>query len=136
MLMPPVSRFMTHQAWTVRDDASLSRAHELMRDHQIRHLPVLTGGKLAGILSARDLAMFERGHGTYEDVTVEDAMVQDVYTAETNDAADQVVDALLVHRYGCAVILDRHGDIAGIFTTIDALQMLVDILRRDERTTG
>lgn len=131
--MPPVCRFMTYQPWTIRQDAPLARAHGMMREHQIRHLPVLAGGKLTGILSARDLAVFERARGSGGDTIVEDAMTQDVYTAEPDDPTDQVIDAMLAHKYGCAVILDRHGDIAGIFTAIDALQLLVEMLRRDER---
>src|SRR5678816_4518961 len=59
MLMPQMSRYTTRQPWTIRKDARMSQAHELMRAHRIRHLPVLEAGKLVGIVSDRDLHLME-----------------------------------------------------------------------------
>ncbi|HET9620813.1 MAG TPA: CBS domain-containing protein [Kofleriaceae bacterium] len=129
--MPPLSRYMTYQPWTIRRDARLAQARDMMREHHIRHLPVLEGGELVGVLSDRDLAVFERGRGFASDATVEDAMTQDVQTAQAGDPVDKVVDSMVVHKHGCIVVIDRHNQVEGIFTTIDGLQMLGDVLRRD-----
>lgn len=52
-------------------------------EHQIRHLPVLDGGKLVGIVTQRDLHLVETLKGVdQQTVTVEEAMSQDVYTVE------------------------------------------------------
>ena len=40
---------------TVGPDETARHAYRLMRDHRFRHLPVLEGGRLVGILSDRDL---------------------------------------------------------------------------------
>lgn len=50
-----VDRVMTHCPHAIGHDQPLSTAHEMMRCYGIRHLPVLEGGKLAGMLSQRDL---------------------------------------------------------------------------------
>ena len=57
MLMPTVSRYMTRQPWTISSQSSLSDAHAVMREHAIRHLPVIDDGKLVGIVSDRDLRL-------------------------------------------------------------------------------
>lgn len=130
MLMPAISRYMTPQPWTVRHDARLSIAHDLMRAHRIRHLPVLDAGKLVGILSERDVYMFDRLTDPTSRFIVEDAMTMDVYGAHDDDPVDKVVEEMAGRKLGCAVILDRAGGVEGIFTTIDALEVLSEVLRR------
>src|SRR4051794_420478 len=59
MLMPPISRYMTRQPWTIEPSATLTAAHLLMRRHAIRHLPVVDAGVLVGIVTERDLHLIE-----------------------------------------------------------------------------
>lgn len=129
--MPPMSRYMTRQPWTIRTDATMSQAHELMRAHAIRHLPVLDGGKLVGIVSERDLHLIETLPGSDPaKVSVEEAMVSDVYVVGPDDPVDVVVDHMAERKQGSAVVVDRRGAVEGIFTTVDALQVLADVLRQ------
>ena len=55
MPQPPVSAFMTPGPHTIGRDQTLAVAHRLVREHGIRHLPVLHGGKQVGDQSQRDL---------------------------------------------------------------------------------
>jgi len=128
--MPLISRYMTRQPWTIRRDAKLSQALELMREHQIRHLPVLEAGKLVGILSERDVYLFDRLIALDVEVTVEDATTVDVYAASCDDLVDAVVEKMAEHKYGSAVVLSRHGQVEGIFTTVDGMQVLAEVLQR------
>jgi acetoin utilization protein AcuB len=130
MLMPAIAQYMTRQPWTIRRDAKLSQARELMREHHIRHLPVLEAGKLVGIVSERDGFLFERLVDLETDVTVEDAMIVDVYAVRADDALDDIVEKMAEHKYGAVVVMDRCGDVEGIFTTVDGMQVLADVLRR------
>lgn len=109
----------------------MSQAHRVMREHKIRHLPVLDGGKLIGIVTERDLHLIETlPDSDPDEVSVEDAMTADVYTVSADDPVDVVVERMAAQKYGSAVVLDRRGVVEGIFTTIDALQVLADVLRR------
>jgi acetoin utilization protein AcuB len=131
MLMPSISRYMTRQPWTIRKDAKMAQAHALMREHHIRHLPVLEGGQLVGIVSERDLHLIETlPDCDPEDVTVEEAMSVDVYTVDAEAPLDDIVEAMAQRKLGCAIVQNRRGVVEGIFTTIDALQVLADVLRR------
>jgi CBS domain-containing protein len=51
-----ISQVMSKDLVTVGPGTSLREAAKVMADRWIRHLPVLDGGKLVGILSQRDLA--------------------------------------------------------------------------------
>ncbi|HEX7700246.1 MAG TPA: CBS domain-containing protein [Kofleriaceae bacterium] len=122
---------MTQQPWTIRKDATMAQAHTMMRAHAIRHLPVLDGGTLVGIVSERDLHLIETlPGGNPAVVLVEEAMVSDVYTVEPDKAIDVVVEHMAERKQGSAVVVDRHGTVLGIFTTIDALHILADVLRK------
>ena len=129
--MPPISQYMTRQPWTIRADATMTQAHELMREHQIRHVPVLEGGKLVGIVSQRDLHLIETLPDSNPDkVAVEEAMTQEVYTVGPDDPVDTVVERMSDHKYGSAIVVNPRGTVEGIFTSVDALRLLADVLRR------
>jgi acetoin utilization protein AcuB len=120
---------MTTSPHSIGKDQTLERAHELMRTNHIRHLPVLDGGKLVGMITERDLHLVE----TLRDVdpsrvTVQDAMSTHVYAVQPDITLDVVADALAEHKYGSAVVLDN-GKVVGIFTTNDACRALAELLR-------
>jgi acetoin utilization protein AcuB len=130
MLMPSISRYMTRQPWTIQRDAKISQAHELMREHHIRHLPVVDAGKLVGILSQRDVYLFNRLVALDSEDTVDDAMTGDVYGASCDDPVDAVVKTMAEHKYGSAVVLNPSGEVEGIFTTVDGMQVFAEVLQR------
>ena len=128
--MSALSLYMTRQPWTVGKNAFMSEAHRLMREHHVRDLPVLEAGELVGIVSERDLHLIETLPDTNPDeVTVEEAMVPDVYSASIDTPIVEVLDDMAERKLGTAVVVDRRGKVQGIFTTSDALQYLADTLR-------
>ena len=129
--MPSISQHMTRQPWTIRADATMTQAHELMREHKIRHVPVLEGGKLVGIVSQRDLHLIETLPDSNPDtIAVEEAMTQEVYTVGPDDPVDDVVEHMSEHKYGSAIVVNPRGAVEGIFTSVDALRLLAVVLRR------
>ena len=68
---------MTSQPNTIGDDQTLAAARGRMRQWQVRHLPVLHGGNLVGVLSERDITLVESVPGVNpEEVTVREAMTE------------------------------------------------------------
>lgn len=131
MLMPTLSRYMTRKPWTIARTATLTEAHMLMREHRIRHLPVVEGDQVVGMVTMRDLHLIETLPGvTPDEVQVEDAMSPDVFVASERDELAGVVDRMSESRLGSAVVMGQ-GGLVGIFTSADALRALSDILRRE-----
>src|SRR5262249_30090432 len=113
---------------TIGTDQTLSRAHAVMREHGIRHLPVLRGGKLVGVLSQRDLYFLETISGVDIEIDkVADALSPDVYTTHPDPPLREVARVMAHQKYGCAVVVD-HGKVLGIFTVTDAVCHLADAL--------
>jgi acetoin utilization protein AcuB len=125
---PTVADFMSPALYTIGRGQPLAEAHRLMNDHGIRHLPVLDGGRLVGMLSQRDLHLVE----TLRDVdpaqvTVDEAMSQEVLTVLPSAPLQKVASTMAQHKYGSALVVGPKG-LEGIFTTVDALRALGTVL--------
>lgn len=126
--IPTLQRYMTTTPHAIGDEQTLVVAHQIMREHQIRHLPVLRGGKLVGILTERDLALIEALKDVDpKSVTVDDAMSSSVFAAEPSTPLDEVVGTMAERKYGCCVAM-QNGKVVGIFTTVDACRALGELL--------
>ena len=126
--VPHISEYMTPSPHSVGLNQTLATAHAIMQKHQGRHLPVLEGGKLVGIVTQRDLYLIETFNDVVADeVPVEDAMTMDVYCVEPQDSLSSVVEHMASQKIGCAVVMD-HTKVIGLFTTTDAMQALVTLL--------
>jgi len=125
---------MTRGPHTIGHDQPLAAAHRMMRDHSIRHLPVLEAGKLVGVVSLRDLHFIETLKDIdQEKVQVSEAMSQDVFATGPRASVRKVAAEMAEHKYGCAVVIDK-GRVSGIFTTVDALQALAWLLEGQRAT--
>jgi acetoin utilization protein AcuB len=130
MLMPPISRYMTRQLWTIERGATLTAAHQLMRAHAIRHLPVMDHGKLVGIVTERDLHLIETlPDADPDEIKVDEAMTENLYTAAPEDEVADVVERMAERKIGSVIVMDANR-VEGIFTAADALHVLANVLRR------
>src|SRR5260370_27591441 len=126
MTRKTIRDYMTPAPHTIGVEQPLAVAAALMQAHHIRHLPVLHGGKLVGILSERDVQLVS-GLPSIDPavITVEDAMSDQVFTVTPETSLAEVAAEMAAHKYGAAVVT-QGARITGIFTTIDALHALVD----------
>ena len=127
--IPCVAQYMTPSPHTVGADQTLAHAHVLMHDYAIRHLPVLRGGKLVGMLSERDLALIEQfDHIDPRATKVEEAMSLGVYQVSPETALDVVVATMATKKYGSAVVA-QDQKVVGILTTVDVCSALAAVLK-------
>jgi acetoin utilization protein AcuB len=119
-----IVHFMSEAPYTIGAEQSLEQAHALMRAQRVRHLPVLRGGKLVGILSQRDLMLIESLPGVdAKDVPVEDAMTTDIYTVAPTMPVAEVATTMADRKLGSAIVTD-HDRVVGVFTVTDACRAL------------
>lgn len=130
---PTVRELMTPSPHTIAADQPLSAAHEQMRHHHIRHLPVLAGGRIVGLVSERDILLVESLPRTSPaTTTVEDAMVEDVFTVPPEAPLGEVIETMIDRKVGSAIVCDSDR-VVGVFTTIDALEALHRLLAGSPR---
>jgi acetoin utilization protein AcuB len=135
MTEPTIDRFMTKGPHTIGHHQTLAAAHRMMREHSIRHLPVLDAGKLIGILSQRDLHFIETLRDVDpEEVKVSEAMSQEVFAVGPQASFRKITAEMAEQKYGSAVVIDKER-VIGVFTTVDALAALSSLLV-DQRPAG
>lgn len=119
-----IADVMTLAPYTIGRDQPVSLARGLFREHRIRHLPVLDGGQLVGVVSERDIAFVE----ALRDIdpmtlVVEDAMSLEAYVVTPDALLAEVASHMAEHALGSAIVATA-GTVVGVFTTVDALRSL------------
>ncbi|HEY5451371.1 MAG TPA: CBS domain-containing protein [Polyangia bacterium] len=125
--MTSVAAYMTRGPHTIGREQSLAAAKQLMHTTHVRHLPVLHGGQLVGVVSERDLDVVGALPGSRQ-LSVEDAMVPDVYTISEDAPLASVAADMARLKVGSAVVL-KGNDVVGVFTAVDGLRALAELLR-------
>ena len=129
--MIAIRKYMTAGPHTIGREQSLTAAKQLMHKSHVRHLPVLHAGKLVGVISERELDVIEALPGSKQ-LLVEDAMVPDVYTIAEDAPLETVAAEMARLKVGSAVVL-KGNDVVGVFTAVDGLRALADLLTSQER---
>ena len=129
MLMPAVSRYMTREPYTIPSSSTAGRARDVMRGHLIRHLPILDGTELVGLVGAEELRALANVPGVDLDHVEIGKVMHKPLTVWGQMPLDQVADLMSDNKAECVVVLGGHG-VQGIFTATDALRALSDLLQR------
>lgn len=116
---PSIERFMTRAVRTIEPDASGDEAAAELREHGLRHLPVLRGHELVGIVSERDVFR-ERGRGRLELTLVEELMTTDPLTAHPEERLSSVALILSAAKISALPVLERNR-LVGIVSLRDVL---------------
>src|SRR5512143_648974 len=131
-----VSDWMTKKVVILYPDDYLSDAIALMREHDIRHLPVMRNDKLKGILSDRDIKEFSPSKATSLDIyelhyllaktKIKELMKIKVLTSAPDTPVEEAAMIMLDENIGCLPVLDG-SELVGIISDRDIYRALVDI---------
>ena len=130
---------MTPSPITVTPEATLAEVWGLMREADIRHVPVARGGILIGMLSDRDLAALDVGRvpttagadalGRTLDTPVISVMSADVISVEPEADLGDVIDLMIENKVGAIpVVLPDTREVVGIASYIDVLRAVQDLV--------
>ncbi len=133
-----VSKWMTPKVITIDKNESLGTALRLMRENRIRRLPVVSKGKLVGIVSDRDLkgALPSQAtsldvwelHGLLDRLRIGDIMTKEVVTTTPGSTIERVALIMLEKKIEGLPVLDPKGDIVGIVTEGDVFRALAEVM--------
>ncbi|MFT3767694.1 MAG: CBS domain-containing protein [Minicystis sp.] len=123
---------------TVSRTDTLAFAEELMNVERIRHLPVVDGDVLVGLLSHRDLlaaSISTLSNPSEEDdlelkrhVDVTRIMHGIVETATPDTPVEKAAEALLAHQVGCLPVVDERHHLVGMVTSSDFVRLAKDMV--------
>ena len=126
--VPTIQKYMSSAPHSIGVDQTLAQAHAFLKKHQIRHLPVLSGGTLVGIVTERDLSLMEALGGLDSQRTkIDEVMTAAVYAVTPETSLDEVATTMSEKKYGSAVVM-QNGKVVGIFTTVDVCRALAELL--------
>lgn len=128
----PVEKIMRREFASLERGDRLDFADDVMKLGRIRHLPVLDGGRLVGIVSQRDLlasslssilgAEPSKQRGFLRTIEVEKVMTRNVLTVPSGTRVAEAARLLLRHRIGCLPVVDADRRPLGLLTETDLLR--------------
>jgi CBS domain-containing protein len=141
--MVDVASIMSTDLVTIKPEDNLESVRQLMARRRIHHLPVVDkNGKLVGlvtltnVLAATDsILRDDESRLKPEDVTVDEIMVRDLATVDERAGLRQAALFLEKHRIGCLPVV-TDGKLRGIVTDTDFVAVAINLLERDEESTG
>ena len=131
----PVSTIMSTQLVVLNTTDSLEKAEQLFSKHHIRHIPVIQGKKIVGMLSLTDLLRISFADGAYEEDDDVETVVYDMFTISqvmakkirtvTPDTTIREVAEILSKEEFHALPIVQQGELVGIVTTTDLIRYLL-----------
>jgi acetoin utilization protein AcuB len=133
-----VDSMMQTRLITATPAMALAKVQRMMRHNNIRHVPVVSGKRLVGMITDRDIrealpspaTTLTRGEIAYQLQTtpLKTCMTTDVVWISPAMTMGDATRVLLQHKIGCLPVVD-HGTLVGIVTDIDCLRAFLHTIR-------
>lgn len=136
MLNERVRDWMSKDVVTISPTQSLPEAHDLMKKHKIRRLPVVGNGGVVGILTlgdlreagpsdANSLSIFELNY-LLARLSVDKIMTRDPLTITSSTGLTEAAKLMLHHKIGGLPVVDN-GELVGVITESDIFRAYVHL---------
>lgn len=126
--IPTIDKFMTTTPHSIGFDQNIGTASQIMKEHRIRHLPVLQGAQLTGVISDRDVKLALSLNGVDPAITkVSEISSDEVFLVKPQARIDEAIKIMAEKKIGSILVVDNHK-LVGIFTTTDALRAFTELL--------
>jgi acetoin utilization protein AcuB len=130
-----VRSWMAHNVVSITSDCLLAEAYHLMRDHGVRHLPVLDDGRLIGLVSwgdirrasaidARALTARDPQPALIEECPVSEIMSRNPIAVRPDTPMVQAAQIMFEQAIGCLPVIES-GRLTGIVTECDIFRMMI-----------
>jgi len=130
-----VKNWMSKDVITVNEDDSMQDALKLMKQHNIRMLPVLKNGSLVGVVTDRDLKRASASDATTLDVhemlyliskiKVKNIMAKNPISVPPDLTVEETAQVLLNNKISGAPVVDDSGQVVGTITQTDLFRVLI-----------
>lgn len=131
----PVSKIMTKELVTVNQNDSLYEAEKVLNKYNIRHIPVVEGQKIVGVISRSDLLRISFSDldendekvvpVIYDMYTIPQVMTKVPVAVESNTTIKETAEILAKQSFHSIPVVDK-GELVGIVTTTDLINYLLE----------
>jgi acetoin utilization protein AcuB len=121
-----VKKRMTTKVVTIGKETTITDAINLMKEHSIRHLPVVEEGELIGWVTESDI------RGAYlasliEQVSIDDIMIRDPITISPEANLEEAAELLYRHGIGGLPVVDN-SKLVGVITVADIMAAFIEVM--------
>ena len=130
----PISKIMSSDIITVNKTRSITEVSDIIKNKNIRHVPVVSGNRVIGMLSKVDLQKIsfvntidgdQLTTALFDGLNIEQVMTKDVKVVQKDDTIYDVAIILSKNEFHSLPVLENEK-LVGIVTTTDLIQYLVD----------
>ncbi len=135
-----VRDYMSADPVIIGPNDSIGDALEILKDHSIRRLPVVSKGKLIGLVTNTDLIKASPSPATslsiheinylYPKIKIKDIMTKDVVTIGPDEAIEEAAVLMREKKLGTLVVVDKNN-LEGIITESDLFKAFIDVFNFD-----
>lgn len=132
-----VEDWMTKSVVTLEVGDSMQVAVRLMKEKNVRMLPVLKKGRLVGVVTDRDLKRASASDATalethellylVSKIQAKDIMSKNVITVPTDYTIEETAEILMQNKISGVPVVDRQGHLAGIITQTDIFKVILSL---------
>ena len=109
---------------------SIRSIEEKMNEHGVRHIPILDEGRPVGIISDRDIHLLCEIEKENKLIAI-DIMVNEPFCVSLGTPLDEVAFQMSQKKIGSALVVDGESKLDSIFTSVDGLNALIEVIRGD-----
>ena len=124
-----VCDLMTREVVTIDEGRPLADAISVFNERGFRHLVVLAGRRVAGVLSDRSALRALVRNPDAQATPVRTAMTKDPVVIRPHATVSEAIHLLLTHRINCLPVVGDDGGVRGILTTTDLLRAQFSLQR-------
>ncbi|MGB9712146.1 MAG: CBS and ACT domain-containing protein [Dissulfurimicrobium sp.] len=132
-----VKDWMVSNPITIDENASIMKATQLMKEHNIRRIPVIRQNRLVGIVSDRDIKEAAPSKATSLDVhelyyllseiKLKDIMTKEPITLKEDDSVEKAAVIMLENKISGLPVVNDQGAVTGIITQTDVFKVMISI---------
>ena len=137
-----VRKKMNKNLVTIEKNERMTTAKKILQEKNIRHLPVVEGKKLVGLVTNMDIRKAEASpatsleirelHYLLDKLTVQEIMTRNVITISPDISVEEATTLLHYNKIGCLPVVED-GNLIGIITEDDVMEMLIEVMGMKEK---
>jgi acetoin utilization protein AcuB len=137
-----VRKKMKKDLFTITKDERMTVAKKIIKEKNIRHLPVVDGKKLIGLVTNMDIRKAEASpatsleirelHYLLDKLTVGEIMTRNVITISPDISIEEATTLLHDNKIGCLPVVED-GVLVGMITENDVMEILIEVMGMKEK---
>lgn len=122
-----VGNWMEKKLITIDKETTIQDAVSLMKKHSIRHLPVLEGKRLVGLVTDGDMRQIFVA-SLIEELAIDDVMIKDPITVTVDTEIEEAAKIIYYNKIGALPVIDEGNEILGIITVADIMAAFIELM--------